>query len=113
MPKMTDRERLAKIETDQRLLADEADTVRRSLRAHYGQLVADLPVERLTERDFRDLLLQAVRVGGGTAVHALKGLPGSPDVPLEQALGGDQLAPVRRRSKAVERADDGRKAVHP
>ena len=75
MPKMTDRERLAKLEADQRKLADEADAVRRTLRAHYGTLTADLPVEHLTERDFRDLIDHAVRVGGTAAVAALKGMP--------------------------------------
>jgi hypothetical protein len=33
MPKLNDRERLAKIEAHRRKLADEADTVRRAMRA--------------------------------------------------------------------------------
>ncbi len=51
MPKMTDRERLAKIEADQQSLAIEAETVRRALRAHYGKIATELTVERLSERD--------------------------------------------------------------
>ena len=75
MPKMTDRERLAKIESDQRTLALEADTVRRSVRAYYGAMIADLAVETLTEREFRDVLGQAIRVGGQDAIAVLKALP--------------------------------------
>lgn len=75
MPKMTDRERLAKIEADQHRLAEEADTVRRALRQSYGAIAADLAVETMTEREFRDLLTQAIRVGGAPSIAALKGLP--------------------------------------
>lgn len=75
MPKMNDRERLAKLEADQRNIANEAETVRRALRGQYGKLVSEQPVERLSEREFRDLLVQGIRVGGGAAVAALKGLP--------------------------------------
>jgi hypothetical protein len=60
MPKMTERERLAKIEADQQNLAREAETVRRGLRSHYGKLATELPVERLSEREFRDVLSQAI-----------------------------------------------------
>lgn len=75
MPKMTDRERLAKIEADQRKLADEADAVRRALRASYGTIASELAVETLTEREFRDVLAHAIRVGGASAITALKALP--------------------------------------
>jgi len=75
MPKMTDRERLAKLEADQRKLAEEADNVRRALRASYGAIVADLAVETMTEREFHDLLTQAVRAGGTASIAALKALP--------------------------------------
>lgn len=75
MPKMTERERLAKIEADRNRLAEEADTVRRALRASYGAIVADLAVETMTEREFRDLLTHAVRAGGSASIAALKALP--------------------------------------
>jgi hypothetical protein len=75
MPKMTDRERLAKIDSDQQKLAQEAETVRRQLRARYGALTADIPVEQLTEREYKDVLTHATRVGGGAALAALKVLP--------------------------------------
>src|SRR3546814_16614292 len=74
MPKMTERERLVKIEADQQNLAREAETVRRGLRTQYGKLVTELPVERLSEREFRDVIGQAIRVGGSAAIAALKGL---------------------------------------
>lgn len=75
MPKMTDRERLAKIEADQRKLADEADIVRRALRASYGAIAAEIAVETMTEREFRDLLTHAIRAGGTASIAALKALP--------------------------------------
>lgn len=75
MPKVTEREKLAELDKRQRALALEADAVRHTLRARYGGLVADLPVESLSEREFRDLLTQAIRVGGAAAIPALKALP--------------------------------------
>ncbi|AHE53738.1 hypothetical protein [Sphingomonas sanxanigenens] len=108
MPKMTDRERLAKIETDQRNLAQEAEAVRRGLRAHYGKLATELPVEKLSEREFRDVLSQAIRVGGGVAIAALKGLAAS-GVQAEPSPG-----PSRKRAAAAPSGgDDGAKVVHP
>ncbi|EQB16567.1 MULTISPECIES: hypothetical protein [Sphingobium] len=108
MPKMTDRERLAKIEADQHNLAQEAETVRRGLRAHYGKLTAELPVERLSEREFRDVLSQSIRVGGGAAIAALKGLPAA-GVQAEPSPGS-----LRKRAAASPAGgDDGSKVVHP
>ena len=75
MPKMTDRERLAKIDSDQKKLAEEAEAVRRQLRARYGALTADIPVEQLTEREYKDVLALATKAGGAAAVAALKALP--------------------------------------
>lgn len=75
MPKLTDREKLADLDKRQRQLASEAETVRKNLRARYGTLLADLPVETLSEREFRDLLTQAIRTGGAPALTALKALP--------------------------------------
>lgn len=84
MPKLNNRERLAKIEADQHNLALEADAVRRTVRAQYGLLVGDLAVEKLTERDFKELIGQAIRVGGGTAITALKTLPPVP-TPIQKS----------------------------
>jgi hypothetical protein len=78
MPKLTDREKLADLDKRQRLLAQEAETVRRTLRTRYGTILADLPVETLTEREFRELLTQALRTGGTAAIAVLKGLPSAP-----------------------------------
>ena len=78
MPRMTDRERLAKIEADQRRLADEAERTRQAVRAQYGSIVADVAVEMLTEREFRDILNHVVRLGGAAAISALKAQPTSP-----------------------------------
>ena len=64
MPKLTDREKLADLDKRQHLLAQEAEAVRRALRSRYGTMLADIAVERLSEREFRDLVTQAIRVGG-------------------------------------------------
>jgi len=75
MPKMTDREKLAELDKRQRLLAEEAETVRKTLRARYGAMLADIPVERINEREFREVVNQAIRAGGAASVTALKALP--------------------------------------
>jgi hypothetical protein len=108
MPKMTERERLAKIEADQHNLAREAETVRRGLRAHYGKLVTELPIERLSEREFRDLLGQAIRVGGRAAITALKGLSA-------QGFQAEPSAGAQRKhaDPAPACGEDASKTVHP
>lgn len=75
MPKQTDRERLTDLESRRRKLDDEVETARRALRGKYAALIPELAVETLTEREFRDLLAQAIRVGGAPALAVLKGLP--------------------------------------
>lgn len=72
MPKMSERERLADLETRQRRIADEVEEARRAVRGRYAAIVAELPVEGLSEREFRDLLGIAIRVGGAAALAALK-----------------------------------------
>lgn len=75
MPKMTERDRLADLEARQRKMNDELENARRALRGRYAAMIAEMPVEKLTEREFRELLTQAIRVGGGAALTAIKGLP--------------------------------------
>ncbi|WP_234893145.1 MULTISPECIES: hypothetical protein [Sphingobium] len=75
MPKMTERDRLADLEARQRKMNDELKNARRALRGRYAAMIAEMPVEKLTEREFRELLTQAIRVGGGAALTAIKGLP--------------------------------------
>ncbi|HEX7854726.1 MAG TPA: hypothetical protein VF503_13635 [Sphingobium sp.] len=72
---MTDRERLADLEQRREKLAQELDQTRRAVRDKYAAIVPELAVEDFTEREFRDLLAQAIRVGGAASVAALKGLP--------------------------------------
>jgi hypothetical protein len=95
MPKMTDRERLAKIEADQQSLALEAESVRRGLRAHYGKIATELAVERLSEREFREVLSHAIRVGGGAAIAAFKTVSGAGAPPEQPPL----KKPAEARSK--------------
>jgi hypothetical protein len=75
MPKKSERDQLAALEARRRKLDDEVENARRAVRGRYAALVPDLEVERLTEREFRDVLTQAIRVGGSPSVTPLKGLP--------------------------------------
>ncbi|WP_454883051.1 hypothetical protein [Sphingomonas oryzagri] len=75
MPKMTERDRLADLEARQRKMHEEVERARRALRDRYAAMVGEVPVEQLTEREFRELLGHALRVGGQAALGALKGLP--------------------------------------
>ncbi len=74
MPKMSERERLADLEARQRKMADEVETARRTLRERYAALIPDLAVETMSEREFRDIVSEAIRVGGSNAAAALKAL---------------------------------------
>lgn len=85
MPKMTDRERLADLEARQRKMVEEVEKTRRALRGKYADIVPELAVETLTEREFRDLLVAAIRVGGLAAIAALKALPENSDNPKPPA----------------------------
>ena len=75
MPKLSERERLADLEARQRKAAEDVENARRALRGKYASIVSDLPVEGLTEREFRDVLVGAIRVGGAPSIAALKALP--------------------------------------
>lgn len=81
MPKMTDRERLADLETRQRKMGDEVEKTRRALRGKYAAIVPELAVEQLTEREFRDVLTAAIRVSGAAAIAVLKPLPDASNDP--------------------------------
>ncbi|ANI79122.1 MULTISPECIES: hypothetical protein [Sphingobium] len=98
MPKMTDRERLAKIEADQQSLAQEAESVRRALRAHYGKVATELAVERLSEREFRDVLSHAIRVGGA-AIAALK--------TFSRASAPPEQTPLKKPAEARRKLPQG------
>lgn len=113
MPKMTERERLAKIEADQQNLAREAETVRRGLRAHYGKLATELPVERLSEREFRDVLAQAIRVGGASALVALKALPALPDGAPERGSFVKPEVGARRKPGGAVAVGSSQAVVNP
>lgn len=78
MPKQCDRERLVDLETRRRKLDDEVETARRALRGKYAATVTELDVETLTEREFKDIVAQAIRAGGGPSLAALKALPAQP-----------------------------------
>ena len=81
MPKMTDRERLADLEARQRKMVEEVEKTRQALRGKYAAIVPELAVETLTEREFRDIVVAAIRVGGAATIAALKALPESTDNP--------------------------------
>lgn len=75
MPKKSERERLGDLEARQRKVADEVEKARRALRGRYAAIVTDLAVETFTEREFRDIIVHAIRAGAAASVGALKGLP--------------------------------------
>ncbi len=75
MPKMNERDRLADLESRRRKLDDEVENARRLLRGRYAVLVAELAVEQLSEREFKEIVIQAIRAGGAPSLAALKPLP--------------------------------------
>ena len=85
---MNERERLADLEARQRKVAEEVESARRALRDRYAGMVTDLPIEALTERDFKDLLTHAIRVGGSQALAALKTLPAAAPESKSRPKGG-------------------------
>ena len=78
MPKLTEREHLADLEARQTKIAGQIVSARRAVRDKYASLMGELAVECLTEREFRDILSQAIRAGGPASVTALKALPSPP-----------------------------------
>jgi len=76
MPKKSERERLADLELRQSKVAEEVENARRALRDKFAAIIMELPVERLTEREFREVVDFAIRAGGTASVAALKALPG-------------------------------------
>ena len=74
MPKMSERERLTELEARQRKIGEDIAEARLALRGKYGAIVLDLAVETLSEREFRDLLGHAIRLGGTAAIAALSPL---------------------------------------
>lgn len=93
MPKLNERERLADLEARQRKIGDEIEDARRVVRSKYASIVTDLPVEQLTEREFRELLTLALATGGAPAVAALKGLSGSTALPKSGAKSSPAPSP--------------------
>jgi cytoplasmic iron level regulating protein YaaA (DUF328/UPF0246 family) len=78
MPKLTEREKLADLEARQRKIGEELETARQAVRSRYGGLLTGLPLEKMSERDIKELVEQALRVGSPAAIGALKALPSLP-----------------------------------
>ncbi|MGN7931795.1 hypothetical protein [Sphingopyxis sp. 22461] len=74
MPKKSERERLADLELRQSKVAEEVESARRALRGRYGSIITEFAVERLTEREFRDVVDLVIRAGGAASLTALKAL---------------------------------------
>jgi hypothetical protein len=102
MPKLSERERLAKIEAEQRSLAVEAETVRRAVRTAYGAIAAQLAIETLTEREFRDILAHAIRIGGTQTIAVLKTLVPSPAKKSPERRPSDEHGGAARRRPASQ-----------
>ncbi len=84
MPKLNDRDRLADLEARQSKIAQEILDARRALRGKYASILSDMEVEKLTEKDFRDLVQHAIRVGGPASITALKGIAPTAKSPPEK-----------------------------
>jgi len=78
VPKLTDREKLTELEQRKRKIAEEIEQTRMTLRGKYAAIVAELEVETLTEKEFRDLITLAIKAGSAASLQALKALPPRP-----------------------------------
>jgi len=78
MPRMSERDRLVELETRHRKVTRELDQARRAVRDRYAAIVAEMSVEQLPEREFREIIGHVIRVGGSAALAALKILPAGP-----------------------------------
>lgn len=77
MPKLSERDRLAELEERQRKAGEEVEKARLALRGKYADLLRELPVERLAERELREIVTEAIRTGGSAAITAIRALPDS------------------------------------
>lgn len=101
MPKMSERDRLHELEARQLKIREEVETARAQLRERYAVIVRSLPVERISEKDFRTLVEKAVSASEGGTSEPGGLVPPAKARKTTPANGGTPPGPGERSAPAA------------